>query len=160
MGRKEGWNTQVPSLLARWPADKVAWVIHGCMIIMWGPHDLGRPLHLWGCGRLFQQEFWPWIGMWWGEAQGIQLGVIGTNPWSLWDPKWGWRSKPSTGEGEMSEWDLASGIDCDREQQSLLASYSPTWRHFQACSDIYTTWGGFRDPSETVNHPIHTTSLI
>ena len=33
MGRKEGWNSQVPSLPARWPADEVVWVAHGCAII-------------------------------------------------------------------------------------------------------------------------------
>ena len=34
IGKKEGWNPQVPGPLARWPADKVSWVAHGCMIIM------------------------------------------------------------------------------------------------------------------------------
>jgi len=32
--KKEGWNPQVPSLPARWPADKAAWVTPGGMIVM------------------------------------------------------------------------------------------------------------------------------
>ena len=31
---KEGWDLQVPGLLARWNANEVAWVVHGCVIIM------------------------------------------------------------------------------------------------------------------------------
>jgi len=29
----EGWDPQVPGPLARWAANKVAWVVHGCVII-------------------------------------------------------------------------------------------------------------------------------
>ena len=32
--QREGWNPQVPGPPARWPADKVAWVACGRVIIM------------------------------------------------------------------------------------------------------------------------------
>ena len=32
-GKERGLGPSVPGPLARWPADKVAWVAHGCTIV-------------------------------------------------------------------------------------------------------------------------------
>jgi len=105
---------------------------------MWYPHCVGRLLHPWGCGKLFWLGFGPWLGMQWGEVQGIQLGVIGAAPWSLRDPKWGQKSKPSKGTGDVSGWDLALGMDHDTHTcQNEEAAWWP-------CGMLSLTfgWGG------------------
>ena len=48
----------------------------------------------------------------------IQSGVIRATPQSLRGPKQGWKGEPNRGDEEVSEWDLASGMDCDIHEWS------------------------------------------
>jgi len=51
--------------------------------------------------------------MQWGEAQGIQSGVIQSDPCSLWGSRKGCWSKPGVDEEQVSNWNLALGMDHD-----------------------------------------------
>src|SRR5882724_9921433 len=52
--------------------------------------------------------------MQWGEAQGSWLGVIRTNQHSMWSPKRGQWSESKGDKVEVSDWELALGMDNDR----------------------------------------------
>jgi len=62
-------------------------------------------------GSCSEVGFWLWLGMQWGEVEGIQLGVIRATPCSLRILNKVRRVKPVNVQGRLSEWDLALGTD-------------------------------------------------
>jgi len=123
--KKRGLEPSDPQPASWWPANEVAWVVCDCTIVTWWPCDLGRYLHPWGQGGVFQPWFWPLLWKWQGAAHGTWSGVIRTNPCS-WSPKQGQWSKHSDDKVEVSGWDLALGMNHYTHPISLLSIFQPS----------------------------------
>jgi len=80
--------------------------------------DLRRPLHPMVMCAQSRLEFWRWLGVQWSEAQGVQVGAIGTDQWDQTG-----QGSPERGRWGDSDWAYVEATGWDLAMEQIVTAW-------------------------------------